>query len=107
MTKKGAIILETKADQLFAEVGFDARVSMTLSGMLRVDFDNAFQRGSIAFDYRTGTPVYINFRGDSCDLFHALEVIKRVCTDEDNKVTLELLKWSYDHIGELTEEDNG
>lgn len=102
MTRGEAIKLETACDKLFGEVGIDAQVCMALNGKLKVEFYGRFQTNYITFEL-TGEPQYICFRGYVEYLYRAISIIKSVCADEENRKMLERLKWSYEHIDELTE----
>lgn len=106
MTKTEVLFLELACGSLFRECGDYVQISMALSGKLKVEFEGHIRTNCITFDIN-GQPDCIEFTGRAENLFNALAVIKSVCADEENRKMLERLKWSYEHLTELTEVEDG
>lgn len=98
MTKKEAIELENKCDELMSEyLDEDCSVSMALSGRFKVKFDDNY----ITLTKDISTVSYVKFHGYYSDLEeHINSAIK--CIKENIDVFNKLI-WSYEHISEITE----
>ena len=96
MTKQEAMELETKCDNLLIQcTGEDCKVSMALTGRLKVYFDANFI--VLNKDYKTVN--YLKYTGYYEDLNEYIEKIVK-CVNE-NKELFDQLMWSYEHNREL------
>lgn len=98
MTKKEAIELENKCDELMSEyLNEDCTVSMALSGRFKVSFGDNY----ITLTKDISTASYVKFHGYYSDLEeHIDSAIK--CIKENIDIFNELI-WSYEHISEIKE----
>ena len=97
MTKREAIELESKCDELMSEyTGKDCSVSLDLTGKLKVEFDG---RNYITLTKKWMEVDYVNY---ACHYETLLEIVQAVtiCIEE-NKDDFDKLVWFYEHITEL------
>jgi hypothetical protein len=95
MTKREAIELENKCDELMSEyTGRDCRVSLALTGKLKVEFD-----GNYITLNRYSELDYVKYAGHYETLWEIAQVVSSCI--EDNKEDFDRLVWSYEHITEL------
>lgn len=96
MTKREAIELENKCDELMSKyLQEDCTVSMALTGKLKVGFDGNY----ITIDRKLGEACYINYTGYYEDLTDIIN--KAIFCIEDNEDMFDKLIWSYEHMTEL------
>jgi hypothetical protein len=98
MTKKEAIELENKCDELMSRyLNKYCNVSMALNGRLKVSFDDNY----ITLTKDISTAWYVKFNGFYLELEEYIDsIIKCV---KDNVDIFNELMWSYEHISEITE----
>ena len=98
MTKKEAIELENKCDELMSEyLGEDCTVSMALSGRFKVKFGDDY----ITLTKDIGTASYVKYHGYYSDLEEHINLIIK-CIKENTDIFNKLI-WSYEHIREIEE----
>ena len=99
MTKKEALELETKCDNLLSEsTGYTCTVSQALGGNLRIQF----RENNISINkYDLDTPEWVHYIGDYGDL-QSFIISVRVAIRK-NKGLFEKLMWSYTNVRELEE----
>lgn len=99
MTKKEALELETKCDNLLSEsTGYTCTVSQALGGNLRIQFGE----NNISINkYDLDTPKWVHYIGDYGDL-QSFIISVRVAIRK-NKGLFEKLMWSYTNVRELEE----
>lgn len=99
MTKKEALELEEKCDNLFSEVtGYTCIVSQALGGNLRIQFG---ENNITINKYDLDTPEWVHYIGDYSEL-QSFIISVRV-TIRKNKKLFENLMWSYENIRGLEE----
>ena len=90
MTKQEAIELESQMDKLFSEeFGIDCQVSMSLTGALRISFENGF------INIKTDTQVvdWVKWNGFYDDLRDYIN--KVIIVIRENKEKINMLMESY------------
>ena len=99
MTKKEALELETKCDNLLSEAtGHDCSVSQALGGNLRIQFGE----DNISLSkYDLDTPEWVDYIGDYGELQSF--IISVQVAIRKNKELFERLMWSYTNVRELEE----
>ena len=97
MTKKEALELETKCDNLLSEAtGHDCSVSQALGGNLRIQFGE----NNISINkYDMDTPEWVHYIGDYGDLQSFISSVRAAI--RKNKGMFEKLMWSYENVREL------
>lgn len=97
MTKKEALELETKCDNLLTKAtGYTCSVSQALGGNLRIQFE---ENNITINKYDLDTPEWVHYMGDYSEL---QSIISRVrVAIRKNKELFEKLMWSYANIREL------
>ena len=99
MTKKEALELEIKCDNLLSEnTGFSCSVSQALGGNLRIQFG---ENNITINKYDLDTPEWVYYIGDYGDL-QSFIISVRVAIRK-NKGLFEKLMWSYRNVRELEE----
>ena len=99
MTKKEALELENKCDNLLSETTrYDCSVSQALGGNLRIQFG---ENNVSLSKYDLDTPEWVHYIGDYGDLQSFITSV-RVAIRE-NKELFEKLMWSYANVMELEE----
>ena len=99
MTKKEALELETKCDNLLSEnTGFSCSVSQTLGGNLRIQFG---ENNISLSKYDLDTPEWVHYIGDYGDLQSF--IISAQVAIRKNKELFERLMRSYANVRELEE----
>lgn len=99
MTKKEALELESKCDNLLSEAtGCDCSVSQSLSGNLRIQFG---ENNITINKYDLDTPEWVHYIGDYSEL-QSFIISVRVAIRK-NKELFKSLMWSYENIRELEE----
>ena len=97
MTKKEALELETKCDNLLSEnTGFSCSVSQALGGNLRIQFG---ENNITINKYDLDTPEWVHYIGDYSEL-QSFIISVRVAIRK-NKGMFEKLMWSYENVREL------
>ena len=99
MTKKEALELESKCDNLLSEAtGYDCSVSQALGGNLRIQFGE----NNISFSkYALDKPEWVRYIGDYVELQHFI-ISARIAIWK-NKELFAKLMWSYANVRELEE----
>ena len=99
MTKKEALELETKCDNLISEsTGYTCTVSQALGGNLRIQFGE----NNISINkYDLDTPEWVHYIGDYGEL-QSFIISVRVAIRK-NKGLFKKLMWSYANVRELEE----
>ena len=99
MTKKEALKLETKCDNLISKAtGYECSVSQALGGNLRIQFG---ENNISISKYDLDTPEWVHYIGDYSELQSFIGAIR--VTIRKNKELFEKLMWSYANIRELEE----
>ena len=99
MTKKEALELETKCDNLLSEAtGYDCSVSQALGGNLRIQFG---ENNISISKYDLFMPEWVHYIGDYGDL-QSFIILAQVAIRK-NKELFEKLMWSYTNVRELEE----
>ena len=99
MTKKEALELESKCDNLLSEsTGYTCTVSQALGGNLRIQFG---ENNISLSKYDLDTPEWVHYIGDYGDL-QSFIISVRVAIRK-NKGLFEKLMWSYRNVRELEE----
>ena len=99
MTKKEALELESKCDNLLSEAtGYDCSVSQALGGNLRIQFG---ENNISLSKYDLDTPEWVHYIGDYGEL-QSFIISVRVAIRK-NKGLFEKLMWSYANVRELEE----
>ena len=99
MTKKEALELETKCDNLLSKaIGYTCSVSQALGGNLRIQFgDNNITINKYDLD----TPEWVHYMGDYSELQSFVDSVRVII--RGNKEVFEKLMWSYENVRELEE----
>ena len=97
MTKKEALELEIKCDNLLSEnTGFSCSVSQALGGNLRIQFGE----NNIAISkYDLDAPEWVHYIGDYYELQSFVDSVRVAI--RKNKELFEKLMWSYANVREL------
>ena len=99
MTKKEALELESKCDNLLSEAtGYDCSVSQAFGGNLRIQFG---ENNISISKYDMDTPEWVHYIGDYGDLNSFITSVRVAI--RKNKELFEKLMWSYANIRELEE----
>ena len=99
MTKKEALELESKCDNLISKAtGYDCSVSQALGGNLRIQFG---ENNVSLSKYDLDTPEWVHYIGDYGELQSFIDSVR--VTIWKNKELFEKLMWSYANIRELEE----
>ena len=99
MTKKEALELESKCDNLLSEAtGHDCSVSQALGGNLRIQFG---ENNISLSKYDLDTPEWAHYIGDYGDLQSFISSVRVAI--RKNKELFERLMWSYRNLRELEE----
>lgn len=99
MTKKEALELESKCDNLLSEAtGYDCSVSQALGGNLRIQFG---ENNISISKYDLDTPEWVHYIGDYGDLNSFISSAQVAI--RKNKELFEKLMWSYTNARELEE----
>ena len=99
MTKREALELETKCDNLLSEAtGYDCSVSQALGGKLRIQFG---ENNISLSKYDLDTPEWVHYIGDYSELQSFIIAVRVII--RKNKELFEKLMWSYTNIRELEE----
>ena len=99
MTKKEALELETKCDNLLSEAtGYDCSVSQALGGNLRIQFG---ENNITISKYDLDTPEWVHYIGDYGELQSFISSVRVAI--RKNKELFERLMWSYTNVRELEE----
>lgn len=99
MTKKEALELEAKCDNLLSEAtGYNCSVSQALGGNLRIQFG---ENNISISKYDLFMPEWVHYIGDYGDLQSF--IISAQVAIRENKELFEKLMWSYTNVRELEE----
>lgn len=99
MTKKEALELEIKCDNLLSEAtGHDCSVSQALGGNLRIQFG---ENNISLSKYDLDTPEWVHYMGDYYELQSFVDSVRVAI--RKNKGLFEKLMWSYTNVRELEE----
>lgn len=99
MTKKEALELENRCDNLLSEAtGYDCSVSQALGGNLRIQFG---ENNISLSKYDLRTPEWVHYIGDCGELQSFISYAQFAV--QKNKELFEKLMWSYANIRELEE----
>ena len=99
MTKKEALELESKCDNLLSEAtGHDCSVSQALGGNLRIQFG---ENNISLSKYDLDTPEWVHYIGDYGELQSCISSARFAI--RENKELFEKLMWSYTNVRELEE----
>lgn len=99
MTKKEALELETKCDNLLSEAtGYDCSVSQALGGNLRIQFG---ENNISVSKYDLRTPEWVHYIGDYGDLQSFISSAQFAI--RENKDLFKKLMWSYENSRWLEE----
>ena len=99
MTKKEALELETKCDNLLSEnTGFSCSVSQALGGNLRIQFG---ENNITINKHDLDTPEWVHYMGDYYELQSFVDSVRVAI--RKNKGLFEKLMWSYGNVRELEE----
>ena len=99
MTKKEALELETKCDNLLSEAtGYECSVSQALGGNLRIQFG---ENNITINKYDLDTPEWVHYIGDCGDLNSFIGSVQVAI--RKNKRLFEKLMRSYTNVRELEE----
>ena len=99
MTKKEALELESKCDNLLSEAtGCDCSVSQALGGNLRIQFG---ENNITISKYDLDTPEWVRYMGDYYELQSFVDSVRVAI--RKNKELFEKLMWSYGNVRELEE----
>ena len=99
MTKKEALELESKCDNLLSEAtGHDCSVSQALGGNLRIQFG---ENNISLSKYDLDTPEWVHYIGDYGGLQSF--IISAQVAIRKNKELFENLMWRYTNVRELEE----
>lgn len=99
MTKKEALELETKCDNLLSEAtGHDCSVSQALGGNLRIQFG---ENNITINKYDLDTTEWVHYIGDYGELQSFISSVRVAI--RKNKELFEMLMWSYTNVRELEE----
>ena len=99
MTKKEALELESKCDNLLSEAtGYDCSVSQALGGNLRIQFG---ENNISLSKYDLDTMEWVHYIGDYGELQSFINYAR--FSIQKNKELFEELMWSYSNVRELEE----
>lgn len=110
MTLQEAVELECRCAELFCKLGPQTEICRTIGAKLQLRFQSMLNptryTSSITFDQKTGEPLFIEFCGLPKRLRKGLSAIRKVCAVPENVKMLSDLKWAYEHMEDLPDEDD-